>query len=869
MHYSKVFSLLFLFAFCCTASAQNNQFKKADRLYKINEYSDAISFYEEGLQEEKSLSAKTKLAYCYKMTNNLSRAEKLYSEIVVEKRARPITKYYYGGTLMSNGKYTEARSWFLEYAEINPDDKRALEMANACEQVSAIKPMFENIEINSFVQNSKADDSGPVFYKNGIVFTSDRKSGINPLKQKTGWTGRDYLKMYYSEADSSGTYQKPKDFSTKLNELNKHCGSISLNEDQNFVVFTKTGTYPGKNDAFNMQLFYSELNKKAKWRKAKTLPFCDENKNYMHPSLSADGKTLYFVSNKPGGEGGTDIYKSRMTESGWSVPLNLGDIVNTSYNEGFPFIAPDGKLYFSSKGHAGYGGFDIFCVELDSKGLWSKLRNIGTPVNSSHDDISFHHNAAFTKCVFSSSREDNNDNIYIFDITPATIINKYFEEPEEIYEDKDLLATNTYNGNSDAVAIVAAEETEMTRPNSDAQNIEKSDEVNIPNEYANNSGNAAASFKETGGIVEAENMEAMEIDGTEDTEDFGDPFVYIGDINLNNEKQEEAEGFSDGSAVTVNKTNTAEVGISDNRVEKSMSNPDTPEGETETVAEIAEGQIQEGQNVNNASNTQTEVVEIEETEFLKDTIIPEDKKLNTENDEALTIQEVEGFNDDPAVSANEKIAEEAEEAEVGVAEAGILDGTIEKINLNNNTPGVESETVTEATESQTQDEQKTNNTSTTKTELNDLSSVPDINNGRPEPTVYPFVQMKYLLKKGNNVKGKTFRINGIEFEKGKYGISEEIILRLNLMVDILEQYPDLTVKIAVHSNSIGDDDENMEVTKARAKTIAEHLISQGITTERINAEGYGESHLLNHCTNGVNCTEKEQNINERVEITVL
>ena len=99
---------------------------------------------------------------------------------------------------------------------------------------------------------------------------------------------------------------------------------MSFNEAENFVVFTRTGSSADKNDAYNMQLYYSETSNGTKWKKPKLVSFCKKEYNYMHPALSADGKTLYFVSDKPGGEGGTDIYKSRMTEKGWSTPLNVG-----------------------------------------------------------------------------------------------------------------------------------------------------------------------------------------------------------------------------------------------------------------------------------------------------------------------------------------------------------------------------------------------------------------------------------------------------------------------------------------------------------------------------------------------------------------
>ncbi len=747
MNYLKVPTLLLFIAFCWTGFAQNPQLKKADKLYKLNEYSQAISLYEEGLQEVESLSAKTNLAYCYMVTNRLNNAEQLYSEIVNEERARPITKYYYGETLMSNGKYDQAKNWFLKYAEQNPKDERALEMAAACDKVRLIKPLFENIEIKPFQQNSKSDDSGPVFYKDGIVFTSDRNSGVNPLKQKSGWTGRDFLRIYYSEADSTGMYNKPQGFSKKINEINKHCGPLSFNADQNYVVFTKTGIKPGKNDAYNMQLYYSESNDGTKWKKPKALPFCRKDHNYMHPALSADGETLYFVSDKPGGEGGTDIYKSKLTEKGWGTPLNLGTKVNTTFNEGFPFVGSEDKLYFCSKGHPGFGGFDIFVIEQDEKGLWSKLRNIGNPVNSSYDDISFHLDKTFTKGVFSSNRGGNDDNIYTFEVTSSTKINTITEEAEEVYVREALKPTaNTENITSSEVAV---EKTTMTNQNSNG---------------TQNSGTAKDNTRMSGGEA--------------------------------NDSLMENESF----------------------------------GESQQSIDVIENELVE----NNSDEFINEVVPDVETEVENiETINTEISSENTDN-----------------IGSETKL--EVDETNIVHSETKKTENPSAKNNLNPiiTTPN------NEVTETQIRDDKS-------------ITLTPELFNDRPMPTVFPFIQMKYLLKKEVDLKGKTFRINGVQFEKGQYIVTPEIALKLNLLIDILEENPDLEIEIAAHTSSVGEDIENLEMSKARAGAIAAHLINRGISGDRINAEGYGENRLLNKCSNGINCLKKQHNVNERIELAIF
>ena len=419
----NLFKTLLIFSCCCfctTLPAQKQLIKKANGFYKNNQYKDAIDLYEQALQEKDNLPASTHLAYCYRMTNQMVKAEEWYAKVVENEKAKPITYFYYAESLMSNGKYDLAKNWFLKYNEKEPDDKNAIRMAYACDKVKTLEPYFKNVEVQAFEHNSDVDESSPLYFNDGIVFTSDRSSGPNPLKQKSGWTGRDYQRIYYSSRKSDGHYADPINFSKKLNDLNKHCGPVSFTKDKKTVIFTRTGQDAGKNNSYNIQLFSAQSEDGKKWKNVELLSFCNKEYNYMHPAISSDGTQLFFISDKPGGLGGTDIYWSKKKGDGWSRPQNLGPIINTPANEAFPFYHESEKLFFCSKGHLSFGGFDILFSNLKEDGTWQKPVNVGKPINSSYDDISISLDESLESGLFSSSRDGGDDDIYIFKILEGT-----------------------------------------------------------------------------------------------------------------------------------------------------------------------------------------------------------------------------------------------------------------------------------------------------------------------------------------------------------------------------------------------------------------------------------------------------------------
>lgn len=449
-------SLLLLFQI--NALGQSKDLKKANQLFKEDKYALAIPHYKKALKTKKNLSIKNKLAYCYKITNQITEAATLYEEIVAHDRAKTKTYYDYAETLMSSGQYDKAKEWFQKYAAIEIEDETVERKIAACDFAKTVQPYFGYAMATAFSQNSAEDDNAPVFWNDGIVFTSDRKGKLKFLDTKSGATDRNYLRLYHSKALPDGTFSEPKEYISKINDARKNTGMATFQPDGSAMFFTRNGTSLNKQNAYCLQLFEAKSNDGKNWNKATVISFCRKSANYMHPAIAPDGQSLFFVSDKAGGQGGTDIYVSKKRKGRWSRPENLGEKINTDGHEGFPFIHQNGKLYFCSKGHLGLGGFDIFVTEMDENGTWMAPINLGAPINSPSDDISIFIDKTEEKGLFTSSRAGGDDDLFLLSFIPKAIaINEVgesttFEEKTDVPPPPETLAS-TINSNPVAVEI--------------------------------------------------------------------------------------------------------------------------------------------------------------------------------------------------------------------------------------------------------------------------------------------------------------------------------------------------------------------------------------------------------------------------------
>lgn len=266
--------------------------------------------------------------------------------------------------------------------------------------------------------SSQFDEFSPAYYNEGIVFCANYKNSIWYAFVDTSAEQHLLFNLYYTKSNRSGKkWQSPVPFNA-LNTIFQE-GPACFYDNYTRVVFTRN-LYAGKTfgnylkPGNRLGLFFAELSGK-KWGNIEPFEYNSEEYNVMHPAITEDGNTLYFVSDMPGGIGGYDIYVSKRLHGRWTKPVNLGPNVNSKKDEAFPFIHPSGRLFFASKGWNTRGGFDIFFTQ-PFKGDWLTPQNMKEPFSSTADDFGFIADRYLQAGYFSSSR-NKNDDIFAFTST--------------------------------------------------------------------------------------------------------------------------------------------------------------------------------------------------------------------------------------------------------------------------------------------------------------------------------------------------------------------------------------------------------------------------------------------------------------------
>jgi outer membrane protein OmpA-like peptidoglycan-associated protein/tetratricopeptide (TPR) repeat protein len=391
--------------------AQNKHTEKADNLFQSYQYVSAIDEYLKLTTSSKADAyAYKKLADSYYNIFNMEEAAKWYAKAITKKQDAE-TYYKYAQCLKAQGKYQEANQQMVTFSDLEPNDSRAKEFKANPNYIPTIADKDKLFDVGQTTINSKEYSDFGAFLddSNTLYFVSTR----NTSNRTDKWVDQPYLDIYQTTRSTDGKLSEAKNVS----ELNSsfHDGPVTISADGNTLFFARDGHAEGafqkdkkSNTRVSQQGIYKTTKVDGKWTNIQALPFNSKTYSVSHPSLSKDGKTLYFASNMPGGLGDTDIWKVSVNGSTYGKPENLGASVNTSDKEGFPFISDNGVLYFSSRGHQGFGGLDVYKIETKTS---SKAINLGKPVNTANDDFSFNFNTKHNAGYFSSNR-DGVDNIY-------------------------------------------------------------------------------------------------------------------------------------------------------------------------------------------------------------------------------------------------------------------------------------------------------------------------------------------------------------------------------------------------------------------------------------------------------------------------
>lgn len=388
--------------------AQNSVTAKADKLFESYQYVAAIEEYTR-LAESKNASEYIykQLADSYYNVFDSANAAKWYAKATSKGKSDAETYYRYAQTLKILGKYQEANKQMDVFAKMMPSDARAKEHLANPNYVPSLANNSKLFEVAQTNINSKgqSDFGAIVTNDNTLYFASTRNSS----NKTDNWNKQPYLDIYQATRDEKGVFSEP----VQVKELNTpfHDGPITLSADGKTMFFARDGHSEGqyeKNKKSNIKVgqqgIYKATKVDGKWTNVEALPFNSTSYSFTNPSLTNDGKTLYFASNMPGGFGESDLWKVSVETNGYGKPQNLGPNINTADRENFPFITEDNLLYFATTGRQGLGGFDIYKMDLSNN---TTAQNVGKPVNSEKDDFSFSFNTKLNVGYFSSNRNGN------------------------------------------------------------------------------------------------------------------------------------------------------------------------------------------------------------------------------------------------------------------------------------------------------------------------------------------------------------------------------------------------------------------------------------------------------------------------------
>lgn len=413
---------------CFQAGAQNKKAIKAYATFDAGEFYVAIDQFKDAYQKTTDKKEKLHIAFyiaeCYRKTDNAPQAALWYGKVIAKDYENPLSILYYADALRMNQNYEEAKAQYQRYKELVPDDPRGSDGILSCDFALQWmdQPTGYQVEELKFI-NSKNRDFSPAYSRpdyQELYFTSSRDETLGNAEH--GGTGQEFSDIFFSTMDKKGKWSTPLPLEEPLNTEAEE-GTPVFSSDYNTLYFTRCNV--SKRKALGCEIFTARRDG-AKWTDIESLGIAGDSVVIAHPAISHDDLSLYFVSDMEGstktseGNNSKDIWVMTRdnVRARWEKPVNLGYPVNTPGDELFPFVHADGTLYFSSNGHIGMGGLDIYKAVRNETGNW-QVENMKYPINSAADDFSIVFESDRESGYFSSARKGKTgDDIYSFILPP-------------------------------------------------------------------------------------------------------------------------------------------------------------------------------------------------------------------------------------------------------------------------------------------------------------------------------------------------------------------------------------------------------------------------------------------------------------------
>lgn len=424
-----VYIIVCLLLTAVAAGCRTPKLSEADAQFQRGEYYDASVTYKKvynKLRKKEERPQRGEVAFkmgrCYRLLNMSARASAAFQNALRYEYPDSTTHFMLAQALHADGKYAAALRSYDKYLEFCPDDSLAINCAEGCRTAQEIRARESRYVVKQAkLFNSRRADFCPMYLGadcDQIYYTSTTEKATGDKKSEI--TGMKNADVFFSKKNEKGEWERPEPVEGELNtEFDE--GIVAFSPDAQTMYLTKARR---ELNAPTSVEIYTSTRSDAKWSAPVKFEItADTLSTFGHPAVSPDGEYLYFVSDMPGGYGGKDIWRISLKERQGSL-VNLGPDINTEGNDDFPYVRSDGSLYFSSDGHPGMGGLDIFRATAvgDPADLRWKVENMGFPINSAGDDFGI----TFGKGedgFFSSNRDDARgyDHIYSFEYDPVRI----------------------------------------------------------------------------------------------------------------------------------------------------------------------------------------------------------------------------------------------------------------------------------------------------------------------------------------------------------------------------------------------------------------------------------------------------------------
>ncbi|GAA3603802.1 OmpA family protein [Flavivirga amylovorans] len=407
-----------------SALSQQGKQKRADTLFNKFSFVKAAKVYRELIQNNYNKDYATRqLADCYAFLRDPRNASRFYKNVVKQKNV-PIEYYYkYAQSLRGMKKYDDSQVWLQRFK----DSGGVVNSNDFSKDVNFITSVFgakQQYFLDRIRFNSKFSDFG-AFERNGkVYFASTRDEGVS-IKRLYGWNEQPFLDIYVADVGTKKNVDHTAKVKGDVNSI-YHDGPVTITKNGHTMYFSRNNftediEKKDKKGLTNMKIYRATLQDSI-WTNIEDLSINSDDFSTQHAALNVDETKLYFSSDRPGGYGGSDIYVVDINIDGTlGEPQNIGNVVNTESSEGFPFINNEGVLFFSSDGHPGLGLYDIFGTIKDEDGGIVDVINLGVPVNSNKDDFSFTMNENGITGYFASNRKGGrgDDDIYAYHRKPV------------------------------------------------------------------------------------------------------------------------------------------------------------------------------------------------------------------------------------------------------------------------------------------------------------------------------------------------------------------------------------------------------------------------------------------------------------------